>query len=379
MAALRAATSFASVPAIPLNRGRVGGGVGPESFTPGVSFGKDAIIPITFDREGLPSPGTFNQTEHPSNTFIQASYVCKRYADGSDLQILPGMFFFLERVDDRLALGKRTINQARTITLGHLNNMLWASWQRFTQALVKGDPKATRFYKLMSKFSEREVAAFAHDKLTRATSAFPAAPATDPGVTATDIGELQELLGLINANEDLANCAGPSFILSRFNFGGVILNRSNDVTLDGIASLGSLSFIFGVNTISSHLAEVHDIFPQVAEMGVGTDLFLHLHRRRVANPPAAVDGYGFGAFVMEPIATFTQTRPIIRHSYRDMANIPQSGSLLELGKVHINGNRTDNFLTQRIASGMDPVNDLSQVRDATARLDKIVINLQKKK
>lgn len=88
-------------------------------------------------------------------------------------------------------------------------------------------------------------------------------------------------------------------------------------------------------------------------------------------------GYAYGAFVFEPIACFSQTRPITTNSYRDPANVAQSGFLLEIGKVHINGSRVDSHITQRIASGMDPANDLSMVRQATARLDKITINLLK--
>jgi hypothetical protein len=81
--------------------------------------------------------------------------------------------------------------------------------------------------------------------------------------------------------------------------------------------------------------------------------------------------------VFEPIACFSQTRPITTNSYRDPANVAQSGFLLEIGKVHINGSRVDSHITQRAASGMDPANDLSMVRQHTARLDKITINLLK--
>jgi hypothetical protein len=35
-----------------------------------------------------------------------------------------------------------------------------------------------------------------------------------------------------------ALCASPAMILNRMNFGGVTYNRTNDVTLDGVASLG---------------------------------------------------------------------------------------------------------------------------------------------
>ena len=101
---------------------------------------------------------------------------------------------------------------------------------------------------------------------------------------------------------------------------------------------------------------------------------MNKHRRKQT---LGVNGYPFGAFVFEPIACFSQTRPITTNSYRDPAGVMQSGFLLEIGKVHINGSRVDSHITQRIASGMDPSSDLSQVRQATARLDKITINLLK--
>lgn len=124
---------------------------------------------------------------------------------------------------------------------------------------------------------------------------------------------------------------------------------------------------------------MHDIFPQAAEMGTGTDLYLHIHRRRVAAPSEKFQGYSFGAFVVEPVACFSQTRPVTANSYRDMAGVTQSGFLIEVGKVHINASRQDSHLTQRVASGVDPSSDLAQVRAATARLDKIVVNLMKLK
>jgi hypothetical protein len=332
----------------------------------------------------------------PSNTFVQVTYAVKRWTNGTDAHILPGMFFFIEREDKEVKCGKQTISCVSIVTLGHLNQILYLAWETFVQKFANNDPTAREFHALMQRYGEREIAHFAagvSENPRRAPDPSPSDSTRGPAAAAelqavrsfladarredaASNAELQRLLDIINGNDKMyALCAGPAFIMNRFNFGGVTYNRSNDQTLDGVASLETLPFVFSLNTISSHLADVHDIFPQLAEMGVGTDLFFHLHRRPVA--AATATGYAFGAFCFEPIACFSQTRPIITNSYRDMAGATQSGFLVEIGKVHINGSRIDSHITQRIASGMDPSSDLGQIRQATARLDKITINLLK--
>jgi hypothetical protein len=364
---------------------------GPGDFNPGVSFGRSGILPLTLESNGSPS-GTFNQVEMPSNTFVQVSYAVQKWTNGTDAHILPGMFYFLKREASEIKVGKRTVPCVKIVTLGHLNQILYLAWQTLMQKMTKLDPEAREFFALLEKYGEREIAHFASVqegssgnplyspmKELEKDPALGAFIAAEKQKDAQSQRELRRLLDIINGNEMYAFCAGPAFIMNRFNFGGVTYNRTNDQTLDGVASLESLQYVFGLNTISSHLAEVHDIFPQLAEMGVGADLFFHLHRRQVAptEVPGAARGYAFGAFVFEPIACFSQTRPITTNTYRDVAGVMQSGFLLEIGKVHINGSRVDSHITQRIASGMSPSTDLGQIRTSTGQLDKITINLLK--
>lgn len=264
---------------------------GPGDFNPGVSFGRSGILPISLQSNGSPS-GTFNQVEMPSNTFVQVTYAVKKWTNGTDAHILPGMFFFIKREVAEIKLGgKRTMPCVNIVTLGHMNQILYLAWQTLMQKITKGDREADKFFKLLQKYGEREIAHFAADR----AGAYDREPQKKTTTTkslfdGTAEGELQELLDIISrtGNEMYAFCAGPTFIMDRFNFGGVTYNRTNDVTLDGVASLDSLQYVFGLNTISSHLADVHDIFPQLAEMGVGTDLYFHLHRRKVAQPPAGL-------------------------------------------------------------------------------------------
>jgi hypothetical protein len=363
MDALRGA-SFSTMPSNTTSGRRGNTGFGAGDFNPTVSFGQSGILPLGLDSNGLPR-GTYNQMEMPSNTFVQVTYMVTRWANGSEAHILPGMLFFLQRVPTDVKLGKKTMHCNTIVTIGHLNQILYNAWMNVTQKLVRNDPKARQFFRLMRMYGERELSF--------------AAQCVQSNDTLGLESDLLQLLEMCREEEAYALCASPAMIMDRYNFGGVVYNRSNDVTMDGVASLDSLEYIYGLNTISSHLAEVHDIFPQAAEMGVGSDLYLHIRRRPVAAPPADMEGYSFGSFVIEPIACFSQTRPVTANSYRDMAGRTQSGFLLELGKVHMNGSRQDSLETQRIASGVAPSVDLKLVRAATARLDKITINLLKLK
>lgn len=287
--------------------------MGPGDFNPGVSFGRSGILPISLQSNGSPS-GTFNQVEMPSNTFVQAAYAVKKWTNGTDAHILPGMFFFLKREQSDVKVGhKKTVPTVSIVTLGHMNQILYLAWQTLMQKITRGEQEALEFFRLMEKYGEREISHFAavHEGSTQNPRKQPPETAKDrdPAKTlvlqnflkeaqqqdAESDRELQRLLDIINrnGNELYAFCAGPAFIMARFNFGGVTYNRTNDVTLDGVASLESLQYVFGLNTISSHLAEVHDIFPQLAEMGVCSDLFLHLHRRPVAQPPSGKKSRGF--------------------------------------------------------------------------------------
>lgn len=260
---------------------------GPGDFNPGVSFGRSGILPISLQSNGSPS-GTFNQVEMPSNTFVQVTYAVKKWTNGTDAHILPGMFFFIKREVAEIKLGgKRTMPCVSIVTLGHMNQILYLAWQTLMQKVRKGDQDAVKFFKHLQNYGEREIAHFAAAQ-AGAYDREGKGPGEKPLFDQKTTSDLQELLDIINrtGNEMYAFCAGPTFIMDRFNFGGVTYNRTNDVTLDGVASLDSLQYVFGLNTISSHLADVHDIFPQLAEMGVGTDLYFHLHRRRVAQPPS---------------------------------------------------------------------------------------------
>lgn len=247
MDALRGA-NFSSMPRNSTSARRGNTGYGPGDFNPTVSFGQSGILPLSLDRNGLPQ-GTFNQMEMPSNTFVQVTYMVRRWKNGADAHILPGMLFFLRRDPAELKVGTRTIYCADIVTLGHLNQILTNAWLTFSQRLSRNDPTATRFLALMKIYGERELSHFAatkDDPHTRFDLIVYKAPdkyknpVVDEAQSRANPSykELQELLDICTGDEMYALCASPAMILNRMNFGGVTYNRTNDVTLDGVASLG---------------------------------------------------------------------------------------------------------------------------------------------
>ena len=248
MDALRGA-NFSSMPRNSTSGRRGNTGYGPGDFNPTVSFNQSGILPLSLDRNGLPQ-GTFNQMEMPSNTFVQVTYMVRRWKNGADAHILPGMLFFLRRDPAELKVGTRTIYCADIVTLGHLNQILTNAWLTFSQRLSRNDPTADRFFALMKNYGERELSHFAatkDDPHTRFdTIEYMAQPDKYKNLVIDEArstrnpsySELQELLDICTGDEMYALCASPAMIMNRMNFGGVTYNRTNDVTLDGVASLG---------------------------------------------------------------------------------------------------------------------------------------------
>jgi hypothetical protein len=170
--------------------------------------------------------------------------------------------------------------------------------------------------------------------------------------------------------------ACPQMIMDRFCFLGVVKNRSDSETLD---TMRTRTAALVLNTVHSHLTEIHDVFVPTREMHVDSHIFLHYGRRgcvpRSFSTGAEAQDDAFGPFVITPMCSYQQGRPSVQGSYRDLSGVLRAGLLHEIGTVRQMKNREDSEITQRVASGIDPSLEMVQVMRSTVRLATIEANL----
>jgi hypothetical protein len=345
---------------------------------PTVMFGPRDQLRAPLDGSGLPR-GERTRNQKPSNTSVVAEYVVN---NETAQYLIEGQLFYIKRRLANMKVGRDSVASYSLVSIGELNVMLWNSWQWVRSQEKQGSKEAKRFLTLLALFNEEQiVTAYMRNEYPNHGQAISYGyDATTDNNTATDVQDprLGELLALFKKDERYMHCTAPQLILDLFNFGGVTRNPSNSITLDSYASLGSTTHSLVMNTTSSHLCEVHDVFTPKCEMGIGSKLFLHMHRR----PPLGGDAKerpNFTAFVIEPLCCWSTTRPSIAHCYRDPSNVLQNGLLVEIGSVIQYKSHEDSQVNQQFASGVTPSMDLEQIKRATARLGKITIALNKLK
>lgn len=353
-----------------------GGGLG-RVKVPTVKFGPTDRIRMPTDGSGLPR-GERNRNQKPSNTSVVVDYVVN---NETAQMLIEGQLFFIKRRLANMKVGRKSVASSSLVSIGELNMMLWNSWQGIRSKALSGDAQANEFLRLLEKFNEDQIiTAFMLDlNEDYGRSYVQGTVAAGVKIETADPqdSELKKLLEFFKKDEKYMHCATPQLILELFNFGGVTKNPSNSITLDNYASLGSTTHQLVMNTTSSHLCEVHDVFTPKCEMGINSKLFIHIHRR-----PPLEEGtrYNkFTAFVAEPLCCWSTTRPSIINSYRDPAGVMQNGLLTELGTVIQYKSHEDSQVNQQFASGVTPSLDLEQIKRATARLGKITIALNKLK
>lgn len=347
---------------------------------PTVMFGPRDRLRAPLDGSGVPR-GEYTRKEKPSNTSVVAEYVVN---NETAQYLIEGQLFFIKRRLANMKVGRDSVASYSLVSIGELNVMLWNSWQWVRSQLTQGSPEANRFLTLLGKYNEEQIVT-AHLRKTNPNygrsidqdykeknaqgQLVDQAPESN--------AELDGLLKLFEKDERYMHCAAPQLILELFNFGGVTRNPSNSITLDNYASLGSTTHSLVMNTTSSHLCEVHDVFTPKCEMGINSKLFIHIHRRPMIDDSKA--HARFTAFVVEPLCVWSSNRPSIAHDYRDPAGVIQNGLLIEIGTVIQYKSHEDSQVNQQFASGVTPSLDLEQVKRATARLGKITIALNKLK
>lgn len=348
----------------------------------GVNFLPGVVPNVRLNGKGLPLASQVN-TEMPSNTFYSASYVVNKLKNGSENTLIPSMLVFTERKETELKLGaKESVPTHTLISIGELNYILWNAYTRVMASSRDRDPKALGFLRAMRYIPE--------DKLSRYASLMSdpsgkrdqiemmrrdvETPGAAQGPAGNDDDMLHELYTMCMQNSDFALVACPQMIMNRFSFAGVVRNRSDNEMLD-TQRMRTAALV--INTVNSHLTEIHDVFLPTREMHVGARLFLHYTRRVLPQGVADPDimEYNYGPFVVVPLCSYNQGRPPVLGSYRDMAGVRRTGLLHEIGTIRHMKSRDDSVITQNIAAGIDPSLDMEQVKRATVRLATVEANL----
>jgi hypothetical protein len=317
-----------------------------------------------FNGVSLDSAGPDDQVELPSNTFVSNPLIVNSLKDGAENSIISGQLFFFWGKGLNVQISqKRKIPSHTVVTLPHLNKMLFECWQKVQNAYIRNDTNAQKFMKILDTYSEQTICTYMHFK------DYPNdKPKENGNVDNFENEDLNFLYKLCQKDSTYSLCLCPQMILREFRFGGVTFNRQSGFEKQMHASADSKGLLI-LNTISSHLAEVHNVFGPNDQIEMNAGLFIHLYRKKMNDPNV------LGNFVAEPIACARYTRPAILNTYRDGSGRSCSGILLEIGSIHINEERSDSEATKQKASGFLPSTDLDEAKRATARLSKITINL----
>lgn len=330
------------------------------------------VVPnVRLNARGQPVPSSNVNTEMPSNSFVSVPYVLNKLNNGSENTLIASMLIFGERTETEMKLGAGTKVPTHTVIhIGELNSICYRAWQNIKQA-ERNNPGGdeARFLRYLKGIPE--------DKLAHYVCLRSSAGCTEL-VTEMEKGDQGEKLRFLyqkcmEKKSNYALIACPQLIMDRFCFLGVIRNRSDSETLD---TLRTRKAALVLNTVHSHLTEIHDVFLPTREMHVDSHLFLHYGRRACApsTGEAGADD-AFGPFVVTPLCSFQQERPSVHGSYRDLAGVQRMGLLHEIGSVRQMKNRDDSEITQRLASGVDPSLEMVSVMRATVRLATIEANL----
>jgi hypothetical protein len=328
-------------------------------------FIKAMGLSSAFNGVSLDSAGPDDQVELPSNTFVSNPLIVNSLKDGAENSIIPGQLFFFWGKGLTIQVSQdKKIASHTVVTLPHLNKILSDCWSKISTANLRGDANAVKFMDILQNFSEMTIANYMH--LKQYPEDKPKYDEEEPEEQEDD--DLKFLFGLCQKDPNYALCICPQMILREFRFGGVTYNRQAGFEKQVHTAADCTKTLLILNTISSHLAEVHNVFGPNDQIQVGSSLYIHLYRKRLADN-------NYGPFVAEPIACAYFTRPCIMNTYRDFSNRASSGCLIEIGSIHFNEVRSDSEVTKQKASGFSPSPDLDHAKRATARLSKITINL----
>lgn len=348
-------------------------GIGGVSLA-GVNFLPGVVPKVRLNARGQPVPSSSVNTEMPSNSFVSVPYVLNKLNNGSENTLIAGMLIFGERRETEMKLGVGTTVPTHTVIhIGELNSICYKAWQAIKAAERdnRGGEEA-RFLQALRDVPEDKLAHYACLRSNAACRKL--VEEMEKGDNGKKLQFLYEKCMEKKSNYALIAC--PQMIMDRFCFLGVVKNRSDSETLD---TMRTRTAALVLNTVHSHLTEIHDVFVPTREMHVDSHLFLHYGRRACAPRSSAAGEAGaddaFGPFVITPMCSYQQGRPSVQGSYRDMSGVLRAGLLQEIGTVRHMKNREDSEITQRVASGIDPSLEMVQVMRSTVRLATIEANL----